>query len=97
MPGRKTLSVGVENYVPILGCPYQQYRAFVHSQTHNREGHRMQSIFSSAAQPPTSANVKDRLERAGELKIHWAKPLAGCALWVLYGQREFQFGRTGCR
>src|SRR5712692_6170040 len=28
---RKALSVGVGNYVPILGSPYQQYRAFVHS------------------------------------------------------------------
>jgi hypothetical protein len=51
----------------------------------------MQRIFSSAAR--YVRREKDR-NWVGELKIYWTKPQAGCRLWVLYGEREFQVGRT---
>src|SRR5215472_8913624 len=55
----------------------------------------MQRIFSSAAKGTCAA--KKSSSGAGELKIHWTKPPAGCRLWVLYGERESQLGGTDRR
>jgi hypothetical protein len=55
----------------------------------------MRSIFSSAAQPGVSE--EKNVGRAGELKIHWAKPPAACTLWVLYGERDFQVQKKRLR
>jgi protein involved in polysaccharide export with SLBB domain len=55
----------------------------------------MQRIFSSAAKG--TCDAKKSSSGAGELKIHWTKPPAGCRLWVLYAERESQLGGTDRR
>jgi hypothetical protein len=46
------------------------------------ELHIMQSVFSSAARLVVRrGRRKKSWSRAGELKIHWAEPLAGCAYY----------------
>src|SRR5215831_5143459 len=55
----------------------------------------MQRIFSSAAKGTYDA--KKSSSGAGELKIYWTKPPAGCRLWVLYGERKSQLGGTDHR
>ena len=50
----------------------------------------MRSIFSSAARCGKAQAKGKVLQLRRELKIHWAKPPAGCRLWGLYVEREFQ-------
>ena len=92
--GHPAIRTGIMRSLTSLSCRADGH--FGVEAVHNRALRIMQSIFSSAARPRTSANGKNRIDRAGELKIHWAKPPAGCTLWVLYAEGRSEVGSTGC-
>src|SRR5216684_3732393 len=87
---RKAVSVGVGNYVPILGSPYQQYRAFVHSRHIIVKGTELRQQQAGGGAHPRGWHGNATLRCS---KTKSAEPCRGHPIWSLQASWNWRLKR----